>query len=164
MYPMMGKVNPSSWKGDTTMASRDEHLASGLLVGSAVAGAGPRKSWQNRLGILAGAAGGSLLPDMFDPPSSPVHRDSGHSLVLLGAIASLGASGSTQLAKRQAELRKEARAYLARGGSLPGDLQLSIMVFEFLQGCVRGVAVGMATHLGMDALTPDGIRLLNRSL
>ena len=130
------------------MPNRNTHATTGALVGTGWALAHQR-AWLRpsdqalfTCGATTGGLIGGCLPDVFDPPCSPNHRQLAHALAPIGFFAVKTWAGMNQLIERMlAEADRE------------NDPPLRLGMF-FLAGVVKGAAPGYLSHLALDACTP----------
>jgi len=106
----------------------------------------------DRIAFAAGAATGGLigarLPDIFDPPCTPNHRQVAHAVAPVGFLAVKTWAGAVEFVE----------STLAEG-----DLEINpVTRFTrfFVAGLVKGAALGYLSHLALDACTPCGLPLL----
>ena len=118
----------------------------------------PGQGLATYLGRAAGGAVGGLLPDRWEPATSPRHRDRRHSL-MAGGVASgiIGTSRTIEawLLNKSAEMHQAARGQ--RDVALKFLQQVWAWVVEFLGGLAVGIVVGYVSHLAADMSTPAGI-------
>ena len=151
------------------MPNRKTHQAAGGTAGSILAGIwAAHRSGTVHPSIVAGGLLGGLIgarmPDIADPPDSPNHRGTGHSIAFGGTVAA-GCSASIPILidnARRAE--QEANAYIERGYRVPLLIGLRLHLALAALGFTIGVPAGVASHLVLDSETPDGIRVLNRKI
>lgn len=111
-------------------------------------------------GCLAGLVA-SRLPDLFDPPVSPNHRDVAHAVAPVGAVL-VAAWGL--LKEGQERLRAYADTLAAereRSNSMTDLQRRSNRLLEWLcralAGALAGATAGYLSHLALDGLTPSGL-------
>ena len=108
------------------------------------------------IGALIGGVAGGAMPDILEPADNPNHRAFAHSVLVGGGLAALGI-------KLSGNLRGAARLEnvpLVHG--LPTNAAGCAMILHFLSGVILGMAVGYASHIVLDALTPKGVPLAVR--
>jgi hypothetical protein len=113
--------------------------------------------------VLGGAVGGwvgGLLPDVFEPATTPNHRKLAHSVVAGGTLT------LARLAEWQAACRTEARSCgahaleMALGSNARRRAEWDALAWRFLAGILTGIVAGYASHLMLDAGTAKGLPLL----
>jgi hypothetical protein len=114
---------------------------------------------------LGGAFGGriaAILPDKFDPATSPNHRGVAHS-IFVGAF--IGCTATRNLDQWQRHLRflADCQALLKRQAVDNIEYLWHVFLeffFRFLAGAIAGVVAGYESHLLLDAFTPRSLPLL----
>ncbi len=105
---------------------------------------------------------GGILPDVLEPATSPHHRQLAHSLVVGGSLA------VAKVAEMQASCRSLSSEATQRASVLPvgsperRDAEFLALFWRFVAGFLIGLATGYASHLALDACTPQGLPLLGR--
>jgi len=123
--------------------NRNEHDLISLLAGTpaGVAAAQPRTGQDLLLSSLLGGVGaivGGRGPDGLEPATSPRHRGPGHS-VLAAAVVLAAANEMRRMVARNTQWTSLERA---------------------LAGAFVSACVAYAAHIGADATTPLGVRLI----
>ncbi len=162
------------------MPGRKTHRKAGAVSGALYAGY--RAKNQAPMGLfvetLGGAVGGMIggaLPDVLEPAVSSWHRSTAHSCAAGGVIL----SNARALATLEAYCRDRAArcgpvntgVVLSPQGRVlspaPGNqriAKLSELFWQFMAGCLNGLAAGYVSHLALDAGQPRSIPLLKRGL
>ena len=147
------------------MANRIAHDAGGFAAGMIVAAAmaGNQSASGVLLEYVGGGIGGlaaSRLPDIFDPPVSPRHRDVAHAVVPVGAALAVVLG---LVREGQEKLRAYADSLAARRAySQLTDIEALLSHFfewlaRLLAGALAGVVGGYLSHLALDSCTPAGL-------
>ena len=120
------------------------------------------------LGGALAAFGASRLPDLFDPPISPNHRDIAHAIVPVGIAV---AACRDYVPKSQIQLRSYAdslAAQRAMSHSMSDFEYVTTIVIEvlcrLLTGALIGAPAGYLSHLALDAFTARGLPLVTAGL
>ena len=106
------------------------------------------------LASLGGSVGGSLtvlLPDLIDPPTGPSHRGIGHSLLLNSGLIALG---------KDKLMNWVEGSYLKAKQAEDSGNDLLAALWHFLGGLLLGLAMGLISHLALDAVTPRSLPLI----
>jgi len=110
---------------------------------------------------MGGIVGGRL-PDIVEPATSPRHRSTAHSWLVLFIVAAV----SLEAARRQC--REQARSCEQRLSSLwlsPEQrvlFALLSVLWRISSGFCTGVQVGYVSHLVLDGCTPSGLPIFVR--
>ncbi|WKW12891.1 hypothetical protein Strain138_002202 [Pseudogemmatithrix spongiicola] len=115
------------------------------------------------LGGIAGGAFGGRAPDLLDPPTSPNHRGSAHSVAAAAAVYSV--SGSVLISwqewlRSKADQLRHERELLPQDSLLRAVYAFAEFLCRLLSGIIAGLLAGYTTHLGFDALTPRSLSLV----
>jgi hypothetical protein len=137
------------------MPNRNTHVTVAVIAGVAATLHYTRnESSENRavelLGALIGSYVGGRLPDVLDPPTSPLHRSYAHGGLAVAAIA------AAEVEKWCRACRLEAVQCAALGRSADRFFLL------LLAGFLTGLRFGYGSHLALDALTHRSLPLLGR--
>jgi len=147
------------------MPRRNTHIAIAAISGAAVAyllakRAGSSDLLPELLGGALGAAATAMLPDIFEPATSPSHRAGAHSLAA-GGLISLGLNSCVRFSEARRADAESRRVLAAR--STTSHERNGHQVREFLcrvaSGAAIGLPVGYLSHLAADAGTPRGLPL-----
>lgn len=153
------------------MPRRAVHQPAGALASVVVAAYTARDQQQQNQIIEALAAGfsgwyASLLPDIIDPPTSGNHRGVGHGAVQ-GSAGILTALQKIPEAQQHLRARAEEfsvrlrRVELGFTDPLPAwQLATAELLYRMFAGALVGLAVGVGSHLLLDAKTPRGLPLI----
>lgn len=149
------------------MPRRNAHLVIAACCGAGAAyliakEAGSSDAFPEILGGAMGAMATAMLPDALDPATSPLHRASGHGLAVVGLV-SMAVSPCRRFAAECRESAETFRGLAAGSGIQPGEhanLQFSELASRFAAGFAVGLPVGFLSHLGADAFTPSGLRII----
>ena len=140
------------------MPNRNVHKLCGTVIGAVVAveyGSYKEQDFANAWKfMLGGAVSGfltSTLADKFDPPTSPNHRNWGHSVVLNGGIAFMMYEPTREFLQY---LVDKAREYDNR------QENFKAMICRLAFGFLVGASSGYASHLLTDSVTPKGLPLV----
>jgi len=117
-----------------------------------------RGAFVETLGGVVGGVMGGMLPDRFDPPTSPRHRGACHSVLLLTVLALV------VLETQRRACREKARDVMRVG---PGGLEATLRsdLWLFVSGLITGLQWGYVSHLGADLVTGKaGLPLVVRGL
>jgi uncharacterized membrane protein YeaQ/YmgE (transglycosylase-associated protein family) len=106
----------------------------------------PRGALVEVIGGVTGGVVGGMLPDRFDPPTSPNHRGAYHSVLLLLVLALVG------LETQRRACRERAHQAMRMGATGLEDT-LASDVWLFAAGFITGVQWGYLSHLGADLVT-----------
>lgn len=111
------------------------------------------------IGGAMGGVVGAILPDRFDPPTSPRHRSLAHGMVPVGAAAFWSI---TNLKRWQTWLRSQAtRMQDALATETDGLRRLLLMAgvvaCTLAAGAVAGLIAGYLSHVALDACTPASL-------
>jgi membrane-bound metal-dependent hydrolase YbcI (DUF457 family) len=123
----------------------------------------PREIALEVIGGLFGGRVGGRMPDVFDPPFCPSHRDFAHSLTAAGILATVAYK---KLGEWQTWLRTKADECAAKQAAAePGSVEslfwlLAAAALRMLAGFLAGLVGGYLSHIAMDAFTPMSIRLV----
>ncbi len=136
------------------MASRAEHDSLGIAIGGLAAltrclASGSAESVLDVIvevaGGMAGGKLGSRIPDGLEPPTSPHHRSTMHSVAITASVAYGGLKHAAPAANK-----------LTRAVDDP----VARALVHFLAGVMTGTPAGYVSHTLADAGTPRGIPLL----
>lgn len=130
------------------MPNGGTHRKMGAAVGGAAAlyharEEPPRGAVVEVLGGVAGGIVGGMLPDRFDPPTSPNHRGAYHSLFLLLVLA------LAVIEKQRRACRERAHQEM-RVGTAGLEPTFRSDIWLFTAGFITGVQWGYLSHLGAD--------------
>jgi membrane-bound metal-dependent hydrolase YbcI (DUF457 family) len=105
---------------------------------------------------------GARAPDVFDPPTSPRHRDLGHGIVPVGLVV---VALLRVLPAWQAELRTVADRHRNAAARSENRWTAAIhslieLLCRFASGAVAGIVAGYVSHLALDAMTPAGLPII----
>ena len=140
------------------MSSRREHDEIGGKVGviAGVLSAWLRGDLHEPLDVLAAAAGGycggrfgSILPDVFEPATSPNHRSTMHSVVVTSAIVAKGGA-----------VLMDVGGQVVASAQTRSDRMLRVAAASAL----AAAPIGYASHVVADSETPAGVPILTRGL
>jgi len=114
-------------------------------------------------GMAVGTFAG-MLPDILDPPTHPGHRSVAHAIVPAGTAGVTVAPriGSAQQWFREKAEQCRARRAVATNFFDSFVLLLAEILLRLCAGAVVGLAAGYASHLLLDAGTPDGLPFITR--
>ena len=135
--------------------NRNTHVTAGVIAGAVAAlycsrdEPAEHRAVEVLGGMLGGYVGGRL-PDLFDPPTNPLHRSFAHGGLAVGTVA------LAQLDEWRRACRQSAADCAAAGRGLDEFLNL------MLAGFLTGLQAGYASHLALDMFTPAGLPLLGR--
>ena len=150
------------------MPNRATHVVTssgiGLLFAAHKAGDQPEPARVCELagGLLGGCVGGRA-PDICEPPISPRHRGSYHSVAVGGMLLKVC---NKELDEWQRACRRWADDFARRRALVPTDsvqallLTLAEIACRMLVGFIAGFLAGYVTHLSLDACTPNCIALV----
>lgn len=147
--------------------NRRAHESAGGAVGAfAALIATPGAAWRDRGVEIAGGYFGGIVgaraPDVFDPPTSPRHRDLGHGIVPVGLVV---VALLRVLPAWQAELRTVADRHRNAAARSENRWTAAIhslieLLCRFASGAVAGIVAGYVSHLALDAMTPAGLPII----
>lgn len=151
------------------MANKKVHAVLGVAAGGGAAALVARKHNEEplafllqTLGGLAGGYGGGVLPDVFEPAVNPQHRGFGHSVLLAAgagaAVVKIGADTFNQAREAVRDLEDQLRVETESWRRFA--LWIAIIFGHLALGYGVGVVAGYASHVGVDALTPQSLPLL----
>lgn len=163
-------LSPNSAGVYKQMPRRAVHQSVGAVASIAVAAYAARDQQPDHQAVEIIAAGfsgwhASRLPDIIDPPTSGNHRGVGHSLAQ-GAVGIRVAQ--QKIPEIQQRLRARAEEFAARhrraelgfNDPLPTwQLAAAELFFRIQAGALVGLAVGIGSHLLLDAGTPRSLPL-----
>jgi membrane-bound metal-dependent hydrolase YbcI (DUF457 family) len=152
--------------------NRAEHIAGGMPVAVASAAIAARNQpppyfvVESVVGGTLGGMLGIILPDIFEPATTPNHRGVAHAVVPMAAV---GVALWKIAGNWQDRLRTKADEFKWRAANEPNDfLRFVYSIAEFvlraLSGAIAGVIGGYASHLALDAMTPAGLPWLARGM
>lgn len=118
--------------------------------------------------LAAGLSGwyASLLPDMVDPPTSGNHRGVGHGAAqgtagILIALQKIPEAQQRLRARAEEFSTRLQRVELGFNDPLPTwQLAAAELLCRMLAGALVGLAVGVGSHLLLDAKTSRGLPLI----
>jgi membrane-bound metal-dependent hydrolase YbcI (DUF457 family) len=150
------------------MPNASTHAIFGVAAGSVYANARSQSHNDTArfLETVGGATGGYLgarLPDILEPAFCPSHRAFAHSITACGAVIRVGRD---QLQDWEGWCRAKAAQLLQQSLAYPAGsiervfLHLSATALTILAGALAGFVAGYASHLILDALTPNGLPLI----
>jgi hypothetical protein len=137
------------------MPNRQTHVTVAVLAGVAATlhytrNERPEDRAVELLGTLIGSYAGGRLPDVLDPPISPLHRSFAH-----GGLAVAGVAAA-RVEEWCRACRHDAALCAAQGRS--GDRVLLLLLAGFL----TGLRFGYGSHLALDFFTRQSLPLLGR--
>lgn len=116
----------------------------------------------HNLGLLLGGAFGGMLPDIFDPATSPNHRQFAHGVLPAAAIRALAKQAYHEA---YAELLAWAQSAPLPSSGVAGTIGTSGLHRDLrfiIAGFFLGVPRGYISHLALDAFTPRGLPMLGK--
>jgi len=149
------------------MPGRRQHSEVGKIAGAvaAVVTVPSQHPLLTAAEVLGGGSGGhcgALLPDVFDPATSPAHRSLGHGVV---PATWAGTKAAGVVCHCQSICRENAAACADRLAveQAPLDrllLGLSVLLWHVAAGFAVGLPAGYVSHLLLDGGTRRGLPLL----
>lgn len=109
------------------------------------------------IGSAAGGLTGGQLPDIFDPPVSPNHRELGHSMIAASAGVAIAQKAISTLKASQNQLQIRADSYTQNGYDIPVEIRQKLALNRLWTGFLMGLCAGYISHLALDSKTPAGI-------
>ena len=149
------------------MPNRRTHQIAGGGAGSILAGIWSAHMTDNlhpttAAGCILGGLLGAAIPDSVDPPNSPKHRGTGHSIALASIISGGCLKTLPELILYAREEQRVINAYIHQGYQSPLVNVFRLHVALLTIGIIAGIPAGLISHLVLDSESPDGIRLLNK--
>jgi hypothetical protein len=108
-------------------------------------------------GATFGGALGGRLPDIFEPATSPHHRQFCHAVIPAGTVAMIAREG---IAAAVQGLLRWAEQVPAVDPENPQTIHWERYARFFIAGFVKGVPAGYLSHLVLDGCTPFGLPLI----
>jgi hypothetical protein len=106
------------------------------------------------LGATLGGAFGGRLPDIFEPATSPRHRQFCHAVIPAGTVALIAREG---IAAAVQSLLTWAEQVPIVDPQNPQAIQWERYARFFVAGFVKGVPAGYVSHFVLDGCTPCGL-------
>lgn len=147
------------------MPNRRAHAIVGVGAGITAAAYQAREKPTDDLvlELLGGGFGGwlgGIAPDVFEPATSPNHRDVAHS-VAAGAIIAFSRITTWQDRCRKVAQNKQALAAAPGASSVvQADAYWASLFWRLAAGALVGFAAGYLSHLALDSRTTKSIPLL----
>lgn len=145
------------------MPNKKTHVCAGAITGTAATLAmqvyDQNLNVLETIGAITGGILGGRLPDLIDPPVSPLHRSIGHSPVLAVLASASAVAGIIWLREEVAALKSEANRCTEYGYSTPSHITMKFIIYSLLIGFLVGTSTGLLSHLALDSRTPAGIKL-----
>lgn len=143
------------------MPNRKTHTATGIAAGILYSMTNQKSenrfSLTELMGSAAGGLAGGQLPDIFDPPDSPNHRELGHSITAASAGVAIAQIAISALKASQNQLQIKADSHIQNGYDIPVEIKLELALNKLWIGFLVGLSAGYVSHLALDSKTPAGI-------
>ncbi len=112
-------------------------------------------------GTIGGGFGGRI-PDLLDPPTSPLHRSHAHSVTLAAVLVGIRKHLQVGTAHLRIEAdRWDADAQQHEEWSLDWSVCKGVaLALRALAGFMNGLYAGYLCHLGLDFCTPAGLSVI----
>lgn len=145
------------------MANGRTHRRVGTVAGAAAAAISARNERQldavlETLGGALGGRFGAMLPDIFEPATSPHHRAIAHSATFGVGVPGAMHAGPRRPAVKRLRERADHHLALAKDQNRPFLLRvldaILYAIFRVGAGACSGVPIGYLSHLALDATTP----------
>jgi membrane-bound metal-dependent hydrolase YbcI (DUF457 family) len=114
-------------------------------------------------GAGVGGAVGGRLADVLEPALSPNHRKIAHSGLAAAGLFRAAYAGWPARCRELAGVCRTRSADVGRTVEQRQNDRLEELSWRFLAGLVEGFLAGYASHLVLDASTPQGLPLLGLS-
>lgn len=147
------------------MPRKPTHVMGGFLTGTAASGIGAnavpeRHRSQFMLAAALGGIIGGIAPDFLDPPDTPNHRSTFHSLVAIGLLVAAAKANWHAHCLEQAVACETKMERLAIGSPERIDEERKALIWRCVAGFLIGFLAGYASHLALDGTTPRGLPLV----
>ena len=151
------------------MPDRRTHEDVGFVVGGCAAALHARAEASSHAlaetlgGCLGGWLGG-IMPDVFEPATSPSHRSVAHSVIVLTSLALARTADAQTRCRTQAKECESRAVLLAAGTSERLVAEWEALFWRIIAGFLIGFVAGYSSHLLLDAATARGLPIVGAGI